>query len=119
MKFDFRKGFHRRGVVRELAACPHRFPSGIRQDFSVGKPARTAPCDHIWNVQTPQVFQRKILEDACREAMRTGKQFTDDAAVVEAFSQVKLHLVKNPWSNPKLTYPEDLELIRKLSTPGK
>ena len=77
---------------------------------------RTVPRDHIWNVQTPQVFQRKILEDACREAMRTGRQFTDDAAAVEAFSQVKLHLVKNSYPNPKLTYPEDLELIRKLSS---
>ena len=51
--------------------------------------------------------------------MRTGRQFTDDAAAVEAFSKVKLHLVKNPWPNPKLTYPEDLALIRKLNAPDK
>ena len=80
---------------------------------------RTVPRDHIWNVQTPQVFQREILDDACREALRTGRQFTDDAAAVEAFSKVKLHLVKNPYPNPKLTYPEDLILIRKLSRSDK
>ena len=97
-----------------IAAVPQT--DTMKEADDNGDIIRTVPRDHIWNVQTPQVFRKGILEAACLEAVRTGRQFTDDAAAVEAFSQVTLHLVKNPYPNPKLTYPEDLALIRKLGS---
>ena len=80
-----------------------------------GVVVRTVPRDRLWSVQTPQVFRRDSLEKACVEAVRSGRQFTDDAAVMEAFTDVKIRLVRNPDPNPKLTYPEDLELIERLT----
>ena len=97
-----------------IAAVPQT--DTMKEADDNGDIIRTVPRDHIWNVQTPQVFRKEILEAACLEAVRTGRQFTDDAAAVEAFSQITLHLVKNPYPNPKLTYPEDLTLIRKLGS---
>ncbi|MBR4664282.1 MAG: 2-C-methyl-D-erythritol 4-phosphate cytidylyltransferase, partial [Lentisphaeria bacterium] len=76
---------------------------------------RTVPREHLWNVQTPQVFRRDLLEKAYEQAVRSERQFTDDAAVVEAFTALKIRLVSDPYPNPKLTYPEDLSLIEKLS----
>ena len=80
-----------------------------------GNIIRTVPREHLWNVQTPQVFRRDILEKAYEQAVGSGRQFTDDAAVVEAFTELKIRLVNDPFPNPKLTYPEDLALIEKLS----
>ena len=80
-----------------------------------GVVVRTVPRDRLWSVQTPQVFRREPLEKACAEALRSDRQFTDDAAVMEAFTDVKIQLVRNPDPNPKLTYPEDLKLIERLA----
>ena len=76
---------------------------------------RTVPREHLRNVQTPQIFRRDLLEKAYKQAVRSERQFTDDAAVAEAFTELKIRLVNDPYPNPKLTYPEDLSLIEKLS----
>ena len=86
----------------------------VKEADEDGNILRTVPRERLWNVQTPQVFRRDILEPAYEQAMREHRQFTDDAAVAEAFSDVKLRLVNNPSPNPKLTYPEDLEWIECL-----
>ena len=84
---------------------------------------RTVPREKLWTVQTPQVFRRDLLEHAYAEAAHSDRQFTDDAALVEAFTRTRVRLVKNTRPNPKITYPEDLALVRLLyadrKKPGK
>ncbi len=46
--------------------------------------------------------------------MKSDRQFTDDSAVVEAFTDLRVRLIRNPGPNPKLTYIEDLKLIEAL-----
>ena len=75
---------------------------------------RTVPRERLWSVQTPQVFRRDILEKAYERAMKSDRQFTDDSAVVEAFTDLRVRLIRNPEPNPKLTYIEDLKLIEAL-----
>lgn len=75
---------------------------------------RTVPRERLWSVQTPQVFRRDLLEQAYAEAARSDRQFTDDAALLEAFTPARVRLVKNTCPNPKITYPEDLALVRLL-----
>lgn len=84
-----------------------------------GNIIRTVPREHLWSVQTPQVFRRDLLEKAYAQAMRAGEQsFTDDAAAVEAFTDTTIRLIRNPAPNPKLTYPEDLKLIQHFHRNG-
>ena len=87
----------------------------MKEADDCGNIIRTVPREHLWNVQTPQVFRRDLLEKAYEQAVRSERQFTDDAAVAEAFTELKIRLVNDPYPNPKLTYPEDLSLIEKLS----
>ena len=65
----------------------------------------------------------ETLEHAYAEAAHSDRQFTDDAALVEAFTRTRVRLVKNTRPNPKITYPEDLALVRLLyadrKKPGK
>lgn len=74
----------------------------------------TVPRESLWSVQTPQVFERELLLDVYRKSASSGKTFTDDAALVEAFSPVRAKLVKGHAHNMKITYAEDLTTARLL-----
>ncbi|MCM8794973.1 MAG: 2-C-methyl-D-erythritol 4-phosphate cytidylyltransferase [Candidatus Omnitrophica bacterium] len=63
----------------------------------------------LWAVQTPQVFERRLLDRAHETGRRLGIQATDDAALVEALGH-KVRIVEGAASNLKVTTPEDLIL---------
>jgi 2-C-methyl-D-erythritol 4-phosphate cytidylyltransferase len=66
--------------------------------------------DLLWEVQTPQVFSRKVLEKAYADD-RDGA--TDDAALVEQ-SGVRVGVFMGSYANVKITTPEDLVVARAL-----
>lgn len=68
---------------------------------------------NLWQVQTPQVFKRSVLELAYREAALKGWQGTDDASLVEKLG-IKVYMVKGEYSNIKVTTPEDLIFLQEL-----
>lgn len=62
----------------------------------------------LWAVQTPQVFERKLLERA--HARANGFEATDDAALIEKLGG-KVRLVPGSDRNIKVTTPEDLKIV--------
>ena len=58
----------------------------------------------LWEVQTPQVFDTKILSRAYRED-RDGA--TDDAALVERIG-IKVRVFMGSYTNVKITTPDDM-----------
>lgn len=71
----------------------------------------------VWAVQTPQVFDTKLILEAYQtlrekdvELQKQGIVVTDDASVVERFTQQKVKLVEGDYKNIKITTPEDLEI---------
>lgn len=80
----------------------------INQDqFAVQTPERQT----LWAVQTPQVFNKKLLIDAHNTALRAKKTATDDATLVEQ-NGTPVKLVEGDYRNLKITTPEDLEIAR-------
>lgn len=73
----------------------------------------TIPRKKLWQIQTPQVFPRKLLIDAYEKARRDNLQATDDAAIMEKYGY-KIKVVKGFYNNIKLTTPEDLKLVKTL-----
>lgn len=65
----------------------------------------------LWEAQTPQVFGRKILEQAY--ANRGGEPATDDAQLVERLGQ-PVTLVKGSPLNVKITGKGDLRLAEQI-----
>ncbi len=65
----------------------------------------TLPRNELVAIQTPQCFQRSILESAYNVDFETT--FTDDASVVERNGQY-VHLCEGNRANIKVTTPEDL-----------
>ena len=60
-------------------------------------------------MQTPQVFARKILEDAYDLVAKKRIAVTDEVSAVELLGH-KIVLVPNHDFNFKITYPRDLPL---------
>lgn len=67
----------------------------------------------LWAVQTPQVFQTKIIRKAITTAREKGKKWTDDTAACEGIGQ-PVYLVNCPRPNPKATSKSDLPYIEML-----
>ncbi len=77
------------------------------EGFVAGTPARK----RVWGIQTPQVFEFALAYEAYKAAMESGRRdMTDDAMIVEAFTDVKVKLVEGSYENIKITTPEDLEI---------
>ena len=72
----------------------------------------------LWRAFTPQVFKKEVLEMNTKEE-NIKKEFTDEASLVEA-NGGKLKMVKGYEDNIKLTFYEDLGLIKSiLSSQGR
>lgn len=72
-----------------------------------GETNATVHRDHYRIVQTPQVFEAKLIKKAYEQKYATS--FTDDASVVEAIG-ARVHLVPGNEENIKITTPLDLSL---------
>lgn len=85
----------------------------------VGKPnlqlrkiVRTVDRRHVYEVQTPQMFERSLLAKAYEQITSgklTGEAITDDAGLVEALGET-VYVVEGESTNLKITRPDDLKL---------
>jgi 2-C-methyl-D-erythritol 4-phosphate cytidylyltransferase len=71
----------------------------------------TGPVDRrqLYAMQTPQVFQRSLIEDAYRAVYAESVSVTDEVSAVERLGR-KVILVPNKDLNFKITYPRDLQI---------
>jgi 2-C-methyl-D-erythritol 4-phosphate cytidylyltransferase len=72
---------------------------------------RTLPRELVWLAQTPQAFERRLLERAHRAGRR--RPVTDDAMLVEKLG-IRVKLVASPPENIKVTVPADLVIAQRL-----
>lgn len=67
----------------------------------------------LWEAQTPQVFDKRVLVKAYSKLGRMAWSLKDDASLVEAYG-AKVKVVQGDYSNIKITTKEDLKLVRTL-----
>ena len=65
-------------------------------------------------MQTPQTFEYKLALDSYSKLIEELEkevkvQVTDDAQVVEMYSEIKVKLIEGDYSNIKITVPKDLQ----------
>lgn len=68
---------------------------------------------HLWQAQTPQMFNLKRLHDAIEEGIRLEADITDEASAMELAGSSPL-LVEGATSNFKVTHPADWQLMQTL-----
>ncbi|MCF0258427.1 MAG: 2-C-methyl-D-erythritol 4-phosphate cytidylyltransferase [Erysipelotrichaceae bacterium] len=63
----------------------------------------------VYHAQTPQGFKTDVIREAHRKGRAAGFAATDDAQLVEQFTDVPVACVQGDLSNKKITHPGDLE----------
>lgn len=125
-------------TVLEHDACVAAMPCkdtvklADREGFAQATPDRKI----VWTVQTPQVFERSLIIEAyakfeaavqdglsARDPEETAQvsgraTVTDDAGVVEIFTDIRVKLVEGAYSNIKVTTQEDMVIAEALMKVG-
>ena len=68
---------------------------------------------NVYAMQTPQVFERGLLENAYRKVAELGQIVTDEVSAVQLLGQ-EIALVENREPNFKITYEHDLALAEAV-----
>lgn len=109
--------------VKEERACVIGMPvkDTIKIADEAGYAANTPKRSLVWMIQTPQVFALSLITGAYEELiageeqlLQDGVQITDDACVVELFTDCRVKLVEGSYENIKITTPEDLKVAEIL-----
>ena len=87
------------------------------ENYVISTPSRNT----VWIIQTPQVFRFTTITEAY-ERLRMRLQnisaedihITDDAMVVENFTNSKVKLIEGSYKNIKITTPEDIVVAERF-----
>lgn len=93
-----------------IAAVPVK-PTIKRVNLKTKQVVETLRREELWEVQTPQVFEKQLLLKAHQHGKKL--QATDDAFLVEQLG-VKVSIVQGSYTNIKITTTEDLDLAESL-----
>ena len=85
----------------------------IKKVDAQGKVSETLPRETLRAIQTPQVFDRGLLEEAHYKAREAGYLTTDDAALIEWLGH-SVQTLPGSLENIKVTTPEDLDLAENI-----
>ena len=85
----------------------------VKRVDSLGKVLETLPRECLRAVQTPQIFDREILEEAHQQATSVGYYGTDDATLLEWMGYT-VQIVEGSQENIKVTTPDDLWLAERI-----
>ncbi|HPP55990.1 MAG TPA: 2-C-methyl-D-erythritol 4-phosphate cytidylyltransferase [Anaerohalosphaeraceae bacterium] len=94
-----------------ILACP---VNGTLKRVQKGIVLETVDRENLYEAQTPQVFDAKLLREAYAKIGNLGKiKITDDAQLVEALGH-KVHIVETDFTNLKITRKSDLPLAEAI-----
>ncbi len=105
-----------KGAVQEKACVAAvKEKNTIKKSDGNGHAAETLDRDRLYEVQTPQAFDYRLILRAYYDLKRTIEEYgtdeakiTDDAVVVENMTETKVAFVEGDYRNIKVTTPEDL-----------
>lgn len=106
-------------AVQECHACVAAMPvkDTVKIADEDGFAASTPDRRMIWGIQTPQVFDTPLILKAYQSLREHHAELeqkeivvTDDASVVELFTEQKVKLVEGDYMNIKVTTPEDIKI---------
>lgn len=94
-----------------ILACP---VNGTLKRVQNGVIVETVERDNLYEAQTPQVFDAKLLRQAYAKIGNLSKaKITDDAQLVEALGH-KVHIVETDYTNLKITRKSDVPIAEAI-----
>ena len=107
-------------LVHEACVVGMPVKDTIKIADTEGYAAETPERAKVWMVQTPQVFVTSLAKQAYACLLEQENPFaTDDAMVVETYTDHKVKLVEGSYENIKITTPEDIEIACVFATKRK
>ena len=97
----------------QAAACARRITDTVKRADANHKVTESIDREGLWAMETPQVFSVEILRRAYQIIIANGGLVTDEVSAVQACG-IPVHLIENPWPNPKITFAGDLENAARL-----
>lgn len=94
-----------------VAAVP--LSDTLKRVSATGEVEATVPRENLWRTQTPQAFQRCLLDAAHIQARQQGLSVTDDAGLLESLGY-PVRVVPGLEGNIKITTPDDFRLGERL-----
>lgn len=85
----------------------------IKKVNAQGQVIETPARETLRAIQTPQIFERSLLEEAHQKAAEADLLFTDDAGLIEWLGYPVQTLDGSP-ENIKITTPEDLDFAESI-----
>lgn len=79
----------------------------IKEVDETGKVIRTIDRSKLYNTQTPQAFDYKLIKDIHEKLI--GKSFTDDAGMAEELG-CDVYILENDYKNIKITTQNDMDI---------
>ena len=89
------------------ATLAHRVADTLKQGNESGEVCGAVSRENLWAMETPQIFQRELLQRAYAKVLADGKIVTDEVSAMESIG-VSVSLVENTEPNLKITVPGDL-----------
>lgn len=74
---------------------------------------RTPPRETLWEIHTPQIMRRDLLEEGIKQATSHGIHVTDDVSLIELLGR-GVKLVDSDPRNIKITTPSDLSYAAQI-----
>ncbi|SMP64298.1 2-C-methyl-D-erythritol 2,4-cyclodiphosphate synthase [Desulfonatronum zhilinae] len=99
------------GDEAAVGAIPGLPVTDTVKQVSGGRVSATLDRATLRAVQTPQVFDRAVLEEAHRRCQQEQWEVTDDASLVERLGKV-VRVIPGDPGNIKITNPDDLNLLK-------
>lgn len=80
-----------------------------------GEIVDTPDRNKLWQIQTPQAFERAVILAAYKKMIANNDYLvTDDSMVVEKFTDIKVHIITGEYTNIKVTTPEDMRIVEEM-----
>lgn len=79
------------------------------KEVSYGKVIKTLKRETLMQAQTPQAFHTQLILEAYQQGIHSHFQATDDAQMVEMFSDEDVYVIVGDYENKKITTREDLD----------
>ncbi len=96
------------------AACAHPVSDTLKRINDEGFIVDSVGREHLWAVETPQIFRAELLRHAYAEASASDVRYTDETSAVQAVG-APVALVDSGGWNGKITFPQDLETARYIA----
>lgn len=113
-------------VMKRACVAAVKEKNTIKKADKNGYAVETVDRSSLYEIQTPQAFEYKLILSAYYNLKKTIEEYhpdvskiTDDAVIVENMTDCRVSIVEGDYRNIKITTPEDLIIAKAfLQAPG-